>query len=124
MLKKLLAVAAASAISPAFAGFYVNVENNASFKKDSDFQGSSTDLHIGYENSSDRGSFYIQGGGLLTNPDGGEQSTDVSAKIGGSVNATDKTSIYGELSGVFADENVFGTKLGIKRLFWSSEDVT
>ena len=118
MLKKVLAVAAASAISPAFAGFYVNVENNASFKKDSDFQGSSTDLHIGYENSSDRGSFYIQGGGLLTNPDGGEQSTDVSAKIGGSVNATDKTSIYGELSGVFSDENVFGTKLGLKYSFW------
>ena len=117
MLKKVLAVAAASAISPAFAGFYVNVENNASFKKDSDFQGSSTDLHIGYENSSDRGSFYIQGGGLFTNPDGAEQSTDMSAKIGGSVNATDKTSVYGELSGVFADENVFGTKLGIKRLF-------
>ena len=118
MLKKVLTIAAASALSaPAFAGFYVNVENNASFKKDSDFQGSSTDLHIGYENSSDRGSFYIQGGGLLTNPDGGEQSTDVSAKIGGSVNATDKTSIYGELSGVFADENVFGTKLGLKYSF-------
>ena len=119
MLKKLLAVAAISAVSsvPVFAGLYVNVENNASFKKDSDFQGSSTDLHIGYENSSDRGSFYIQGGGLLTNPDGGEQSTDVSAKIGGSVNATDKTSIYGELSGVFSDENVFGTKLGLKYSF-------
>ena len=118
MLKKLLVAAAVTTCSsPVFAGFYVNVENNASFKKDSDFQGSSTDLHLGYENSSDRGSFYIQGGGLLTNPDGGEQSTDVSAKIGGSVNATDKTSIYGELSGVFADENVFGTKLGLKFAF-------
>jgi len=120
MLKKLLAVAAVSAVSsvPVFAGFYVNVENNASFKKDSDFQGSSTDLHIGYEGSNDSGaSWYIQGGPLLSNPDGGEQSTDVSAKIGGSVNATDKTSIYGELSGVFADENVFGTKLGLKFAF-------
>ena len=117
MLKKLLAVAAASAISPAFAGFYVNVENNASFKKDSDFQGSSTDLHIGYEGGNDNASWYIQGGGLLNNPDGGEQSTDVSAKIGGSVNATDKTSVYGELSGVFADENVIGTKLGLKYQF-------
>jgi len=119
MLKKVLTIAAASALStPAFAGFYLNVENNASFKKDSDFQGSSTELHIGYEGSNDSGaSWYIQGGGLLNNPDGGEQSTDVSAKIGGSVNATDKTSIYGELSGVFSDENVIGTKLGIKRLF-------
>ena len=120
MLKKLLAVAAVSAVSstPVFAGFYLNVENNASFKKDSDFQGSSTDLHIGYEGGNDNASWYIQGGGLLNNPDGGEQSTDVSAKIGGSVNATDKTSIYGELSGVFADENVIGTKLGLKFAFW------
>ena len=117
MLKKVLAVAAASAISPAFAGFYVNVENNATFLKDSDFQGSSTDLHVGYEKSSERGSFYLQGGPLLSNPEGKTQSTDVSAKIGGSVNATDKTSIYGELSGVFADENVFGTKLGLKFAF-------
>jgi len=119
MLKKLLAVAAVSAVSstPVFAGFYLNVENNASFKKDSDFQGSSTDLHIGYEGGNDNASWYIQGGGLLNNPDGGEQSTDVSAKIGGSVNATDKTSVYGELSGVFADENVIGTKLGLKYKF-------
>tara|TARA_R100001591_G_scaffold37725_1_gene49052 strand:+ start:144 stop:503 length:360 start_codon:yes stop_codon:yes gene_type:complete len=119
MLKKVLAVAAVSAASstPVFAGFYLNVENNATFLKDSDFQGSSTDLHVGYEKSSDRGSFYLQGGPLLSNPEGKSQSTDVSAKIGGSVNATDKTSIYGELSGVFADENVFGTKLGLKFAF-------
>ena len=122
MLKKVLAVAAVSAASstPVFAGFYLNVENNATFLKDSDFQGSSTDLHVGYEKSSDRGSFYLQGGPLLSNPEGKSQSTDVSAKIGGSVNATDKTSIYGELSGVFADENVFGTKLGLKFAFWFS----
>ena len=120
MLKKVLAVAAVSAVSstPVFAGFYVNVENNATFLKDSDFQGFSTDLHVGYEKSSERGSFYLQGGPLLSNPEGKSQSTDVSAKIGGSVNATDKTSIYGELSGVFSDENVFGTKLGLKFAFW------
>tara|TARA_R100000231_G_scaffold38005_1_gene33316 strand:- start:29 stop:385 length:357 start_codon:yes stop_codon:yes gene_type:complete len=118
MLKKLLVAAAVTTCSsPVFAGFYLNVENNATFLKDSDFQGSSTDLHVGYEKSSERGSFYLQGGPLLSNPEGKTQSTDVSAKIGGSVNATDKTSIYGELSGVFADENVFGTKLGLKFAF-------
>ena len=117
MLKKALSIAAVSALStPAFAGVYLNIENNASFLK-TDYQSNNTDLHIGYEGGNDNASWYIQGGGLLNNPDGGEQSTDVSAKIGGSVNATDKTSIYGELSGVFSDENVFGTKLGIKRLF-------
>ena len=118
MFKKLLAVAAVSVVStPMYAGFYLNVENNASFKKNSNFQGSSTDLHIGYEKLSDRGSLYIQGGPLFTNPHNEEQSTDVSAKIGGSVNATDKTSIYGEFSGVFSDENVFGTKIGLKKVF-------
>jgi len=49
MLKKVLTIAAASALStPAFAGFYVNVENNGSYTG-KDFTGSGTDLHLGYE---------------------------------------------------------------------------
>mgnify|MGYP003122410265 CR=1 FL=1 len=44
MLKKVLTIAAASALStPAFAGFYVNVENNAAFLG-KDYIGSGTDL--------------------------------------------------------------------------------
>ena len=117
MLKKLLAVVAASAISPCFAGFYVNVENNASYTGD-DFTGSGTDLHLGYEGSNDSGaSFYVQGGALLSNPDGADSETNFSGKVGGSISAAEKIDVYGEFSVVTDDTNSYGTKLGLKYKF-------
>ena len=113
MLKKLLAVAAASAISPAFAGFYVNVENNAAFLG-KDYIGSGTDLHLGYEGGNDSASYYLQGGAFLSNPDGGDSSTNFSGKVGGSVAASERVDIYGEFSIVTDTTNAYGTKLGIK----------
>ena len=114
MLKKVLAVAAASALStPAFAGFYVNVENNGSYTG-KDFTGSGTDLHLGYENGNAFGSYYIQGGGLFQSVDGQDSETNISAKTGGSVSINDRVSVYGELSGVFDDSNSYGTKIGTK----------
>ena len=113
MLKKLLAVAAASAISPAFAGFYVNVENNGSYTG-RDYNGSGTDLHLGYEGGNGTASYYLQGGAFLSNPDGGESSTNFSGKVGGSVAATDKVDVYGEFSIVTDTTNAYGTKLGLK----------
>ena len=113
MLKKLLAVAAASAISPAFAGFYVNVENNAAFLG-KDYIGSGTDLHLGYEGGNDSASYYLQGGAFLSNPDGGDSSTNFSGKVGGSVAASERVDIYGEFSIVTDSTNAYGTKLGIK----------
>ena len=113
MLKKVLAVAAASAISPAFAGFYINVENNASFLK-TDYQSNNTDLHIGYEGGNDNASWYIQGGGLLQSVDGQDSETNISAKTGGSVNVNDRVSVYGEFSAVFDDSNSYATKIGTK----------
>ena len=116
MLKKLLAVAAASAISPAFAGFYVNVENNGSYTG-RDYNGSGTDLHLGYEGGNGTASYYLQGGAFLSNPDGGESSTNFSGKVGGSVAATDKVDVYGEFSIVTDTTNSYGTKLGLKYKF-------
>ena len=113
MLKKLLAVAAASAISPAFAGFYVNVENNAAFLG-KDYIGSGTDLHLGYEGGNDSASYYLQGGAFLSNPDGADSSTNFSGKVGGSVAASERVDIYGEFSIVTDTTNAYGTKLGIK----------
>ena len=56
MLKKALSLVAVSVLStPAFAGFYVNVENNGSFTG-KNFTGSGTDLHLGYENGNAFGS--------------------------------------------------------------------
>ena len=116
MFKKLLAVAAASAISPAFAGFYVNVENNGSYTG-KDFNGSGTDLHLGYENGNAFGSYYIQGGAYLNNPDNADSETNFSGKIGGSVAAAEKVDVYGEFSIVTDTTNSYGTKLGLKYKF-------
>jgi len=118
MLKKVLTIAAASALStPAFAGFYVNVENNGSYTG-RDYNGSGTDLHLGYEGSNDSGaSFYVQGGALLSNPDNGESETNFSGKVGGSISAAEKIDVYGEFSMVADDTNSYGTKLGLKYKF-------
>ncbi len=116
MLKKVLAVVAASAISPAFAGFYVNVENNGSYTGD-DFTMSGTDLHLGYEGSNGSASYYVQGGALLSNPDGAESETNFSGKVGGSISAAEKIDVYGEFSVVTNDVNSYGTKLGLKYKF-------
>ena len=116
MLKKLLAVAAASAISPAFAGFYVNVENNGSYTGD-DFTMSGTDLHLGYEGSNGSASYYVQGGALLSNPDNADSETNFSGKVGGSISAAEKIDVYGEFSMVADDTNSYGTKLGLKYKF-------
>ena len=116
MLKKVLAVVAASAISPAFAGFYVNVENNGSYTGE-DYNGSGTDLHLGYENGNAFGSYYIQGGAYLNNPDGADSETNFSGKVGGSVTASEKIDVYGEFSIVTDTTNSYGTKLGLKYKF-------
>ena len=116
MLKKLLAVAAASAISPAFAGFYVNVENNGSYTGE-DYNGSGTDLHLGYEGSNGSASYYVQGGALFSNPDNADSETNFSGKVGGSISAAEKIDVYGEFSVVTNDTNSYGTKLGLKYRF-------
>ena len=117
MLKKALSIAAVSALStPVFAGFYVNVENNASFLK-TDYQSNNTDLHIGYEGSNGSASYYVQGGALLNNPDDGESETNFSGKVGGSISAAEKIDVYGEFSMVADDTNSYGTKLGLKYKF-------
>jgi len=120
MLKKLLAVAAVSAVSstPVFAGFYLNVENNGSYTGE-DYNGSGTDLHLGYEGSTGNGnaSYYVQGGALLSNPQGAESSTNFSGKVGGSISAAEKIDVYGEFSVVTNDTNSYGTKLGLKYKF-------
>ena len=117
MLKKVLTIAAASALStPAFAGFYLNVESNSAFLG-KDYIGSGTDLHLGYEGGNETASYYLQGGAFLSNPDGGDSSTNFSGKVGGSVAATDKVDVYGEFSIVTDTTNAYGTKLGLKYKF-------
>jgi len=117
MLKKVLSIAAVSAVStPCFAGFYVNIENNGSYTG-KNYNGSGTDLHLGYEGSNGSASYYVQGGALLSNPDDGESETNFSGKVGGSISAAEKIDVYGEFSMVADDTNSYGTKLGLKYKF-------
>ena len=117
MLKKVLAVAAASALStPAFAGFYLNAEVNSGFSGQ-DYTGSATDLHLGYEGSNGSASYYVQGGALLSNPDNSDSETNFSGKVGGSISAAEKIDVYGEFSVVTNDTNSYGSKLGLKYKF-------
>ena len=118
-------IAAAALASPAFAGPYINVENNAGFLGgdglDMDYTGSVTDFHIGVEGG-DEASWYMQAGPALVSPDGGDADVELSGKIGGSVvvSADEKLNIYGEVSFITVDDfdaaNV-GTKIGAKYNF-------
>ena len=108
-----VAVSAAALASPALAGPFLNVENNAGYQDE--FLGSVTDLHVGYEGGDGIYGFYLQGGPALISPNGGDVDMELSGKVGGNVQATDNFSVYGELSFVTTeDDPSVGTKLGAK----------
>jgi hypothetical protein len=108
--------AALFAASPVLAGPYANVENNAGFSG-SNFNGHVTDFHLGYESGNDVASYYVQAGPSIFAPDGGEEETKLTGKLGGSVQATERLSVYGEVAATFDDVNDYGTKLGVKYSF-------
>ena len=103
----------------AVAGPYVNVESNASYTG-SDYQSRTTDFHVGWEGGNDTFDYYVQGGPALTavaDVDGTE--TELSGKLGGTFNVTQKLGVYGEFSGISNgdEDNNYGTKIGAKYSF-------
>ena len=100
--------------SPVLAGPYLNIENNAGWDKKGKGTGHGTDIHVGIEGTTGALGWNLQGGPYLSNPATGSNSTDLSAKTGFSVAATESLSVYGELSGVFADDASYGSKAGLK----------
>ena len=118
MKKITLAIAATLFSSPVLAGPYVNVETNANYTG-SDYESRSTDLHLGYENNLGDLAYYIQGGKTINAADGTDSESNFSGKLGGSVSATDKLGLYGEVSFAQVEDadNTFGTKLGAKFSF-------
>ena len=116
-----LALASTLAAGPAFAGVYVNVENNAGFTG-ADYTGAVTDFHVGYEGGNESFDYYVQGGPAVVATDGADSDTRLSGKVGASVAATEKLDFYGELSVLTADadtdlDNAWATKLGAKFAF-------
>ena len=118
MNKLVVALTASMLSAPAFAGTYVNVESNASYTGN-DYTSRKTDLHIGYEGEVGQLGYYVQGGPSFSAADGVDGSTDFSGKLGGSVQASDKLGIYGEISFVSDEtaDTAYGTKVGAKFKF-------
>jgi len=120
MKKLALALAASIASAPAIAGPYVNVETNASYTGN-DYTSRATDLHVGYENAVGSLDYYVQGGKTINAADGVDSDSAWSGKFGGSVAATEKLGVYGEVafSNIFDEDtdNSWGTKLGAKYSF-------
>ena len=120
MKKIALALAASIASAPAIAGPYVNVESNTSYTG-SDYTSRATDLHVGYENAIGSLDWYVQGGKTINAEHGVDSDSTWSGKFGGSVAATDKLGLYGEVafSNIFDEDtdNSWGTKLGAKYSF-------
>tara|TARA_R100000742_G_C4188110_1_gene21046 strand:+ start:10 stop:366 length:357 start_codon:yes stop_codon:yes gene_type:complete len=113
-----LAIAASTFAVPAIAGPYVNVETNANYTG-SDYTSRATDLHVGYENTAGIVDWYVQGGKTINAVDGADSDSNFSGKLGGSIAASQKLGLYGEVS--FANvedaDNTYGTKLGAKYSF-------
>jgi hypothetical protein len=118
MIKSVFAAAAAAPLfaGAAFAGPYVNVEANSGFAG-SNYTGTTTDFHVGFEGSTGVAGWYIQGGPSVVSPDGGAAETKFSAKTGGSIAATENLGVYGEISFVNGATNSYGTKAGLKYSF-------
>ena len=124
MIKSALAALAVLSISPAaaLAGPYVNAEINAGYTGE-DFNGSVTDLHVGYEGGlGENASYYIQGGPAIVAVDGEENETEISGKAGLGIDVTTNVNLYGEVAfltadGDFSDDLGLGVKGGIKYSF-------
>ena len=120
-MKNFIVLTAAATLSaPVLAGPYVNVETNASYTG-SDYTNATTDLHVGWEGDiSDSASYFIQGGPAIVAVDGTDNDTQLSGKLGGNVDLSEKLGIYREISVLTASgdtDNAWGTKLGAKYSF-------
>ena len=121
MIKSAFAVLATAPLfaGAAMAGPYVNVEANSGFSG-SNYTGTTTDLHVGYEGTEGALGYYIQGGPSLVTPDAGSSETIFTGKVGGSVAATDNLGVYGEFSLATATnggDKSYGVKAGVKYAF-------
>ena len=115
-----LALAATTlASAPASAGVYINAEANDGYSG-SDYTGRTVDVHVGYEGSIKKFDYYIQGGPSLTAVDGVDGTeTELSGKLGGTYNWTEKVALYGEFAGSSDgdNDNSYNLKAGAKYKF-------
>ena len=125
MIKTAFAASAAAvafaAPGAALAGPYLNVEANSGFTG-SDYTGTTTDLHVGYEDAiGESASYYVQVGGSVVSTDGVGSETVPSGKAGLGIALSDALGAYGEVSfqgsGSDSVDRGYGTKVGLKYSF-------
>ena len=122
-IKSTIAAIAASPFllaGAAFAGPYVIVEANSGWTG-TDYTGTNTDLHVGYDGTLGTSSYYVQGGATVTAPDGTDGDTVPSGKLGLSASLTEAFGAYGEVSFVGSGSETvdrgYGAKAGVKYSF-------
>ena len=123
-MKALFFAAAASILAApaAIAGPYVNAETNVGYTGN-DFNGSVTDLHIGYEGDlSESAGYYVQAGPAIVAVDGEENETEISGKAGLGIDITEQVNVYGEVAFLTAEQDLgdnlnLGVKAGVKYSF-------
>ena len=122
MIKSALAAVVAVPLvsTAALAGPYVNVESNSGFVG-SDYSGTVTDLHVGYEDSlGESAAWYLQAGPAIVAIDGEDTETELSGKVGIGTDITENLNLYGEVAFITdgSDDANYGTKVGVKYNFW------
>ena len=119
----LAALTLSTLATPAFAGPYVEIENNTGWL-DGEYTTTTTDFHVGYEGDlAENVSYYVQGGPALVNVEGEGTENEYSGKAGLGVAMTEQLSVYGEVSFLtegqdFDTETLnVGTKAGVRFTF-------
>ena len=99
------------------AGPYLNVEANAGLHGNN-YTSTVTEAHVGYDFVlSKTVNGYAQFGPALITPDAGSAKTKVSGKVGATVAATDRLSVYGEYYFMTDKELYSNVKAGVKYSF-------
>jgi len=119
IMKSIIAAGALCALSsPAFAGPYANVENNAAWLG-TDLEAGITEVHAGYEfEAGEDVLIYVQAGPAFVYVEDVDTQTEVSGKVGISADLNEDFNLYGEVSFITADQEfnsddlALGTKVG------------
>jgi hypothetical protein len=123
MKNLLIAAAVIAAPSAAIAGPYVEAEFNGGWSGSS-YDGSKIETHVGYASDlGDSSSWYIQGGPALLMPTDGDQTTELSGKVGLKTELSDNLEAYGEVDFMtsgeidFDEDLDYGLKVGLTYSF-------
>ena len=96
------------ASAPAFAGPYVNVENNAAWQDG--FETAVTETHVGYEFEN---GVYVQAGPAFVSVDDEAGSTEISGKVGVSADVSENLEVYGEVAFITEDQSFESEELNL-----------